>query len=420
MDCDGGLCRCWDPTHVQLMLLPVAVVAICAISVGFPICIFFLLRWKKNAIKEDQYLRALEIEPLQSTNPVAFFNRLKYHKMYYHFKPGKVYWITFIIARKGLISMAGLVFRANPGFQLAFVLLVLFWAYVMQVKHQPFMSSVERQKVVAEHKAKVEAGDSLHIKLAARIEEAQRHVKEREVRGNQKSAKSWQGAMQKADKKKGERAAKQKKYFWNYNTVEQVLLSCLILVCVGGIMFESDRFQDNHERPETSGFGAWVRFQQDLVTYAVIIIIIGSLFFYFSVATTEITGHTPKCVKKILCLKKKHDLFAKHLEENSNRMSHVVFSENPFAKNFGVGTTAELRSELESERAKAAREREELLSTMYKAKGVMSAERQRMEKRKKKEKRHRSSRRSQRIQARQMEVEMSEISLSGIAEGKEI
>merc|ERR1711871_37067 len=123
MDCDGGLCRCGDPRHVQMWLLPYAIVAIGLITVGFPVCIFLLLRSKKNAIKEDQYLRALEIEPLESTNPVAFFNRVKYHKMYYHFKPGKVYWITFIIARKGLISMAGLVFRANPGFQLAFVLI---------------------------------------------------------------------------------------------------------------------------------------------------------------------------------------------------------------------------------------------------------------------------------------------------------
>ena len=183
-------------------------------------------------------------------------------------------------------------------------------------------------------------------------------------------------------------------------------------------MFESDRFQDNHERPESSGFGAWVQFQQDLVTYAVIIIILGSLFFYFSVAMTEITGHTPKCVKKVLCLKKKHDLFAKHLEESQHRQSHVVFAENPFAKSFGVGDTSALRTELEQERAKAAKEREELLAAMYKAKGAMTSERQKLAK-KKREKRHRSSRRSQRIQARQMEVEMSEVKLSGIEEGRE-
>merc|ERR1711865_739815 len=102
------------------------------------------------------------------TNPIAFFNRLRYHKMFTTLNLEK-YWIVFIIARKGLVSTAGLLFRANPGFQLAFVLLVLFWAYVVQVKNQPFMSSVERKTVILEHQAKVADGDSLHIKLAARI-----------------------------------------------------------------------------------------------------------------------------------------------------------------------------------------------------------------------------------------------------------
>jgi hypothetical protein len=96
--------------------------------------------------------------------------------MYYHFKPGKVYWIVFIIARKGFISAAGLLFRANPGFQLAFVLLVLFWAYTMQVKNQPFMSSVERKVVILEHQAKVKDGDGLHVMLETRIKVAEKQV----------------------------------------------------------------------------------------------------------------------------------------------------------------------------------------------------------------------------------------------------
>lgn len=176
IDCDGGLCRCWDPTHVQLQLVPWSVLALLTMTLGFPIFVFILLRSKKNAIKEDQYLRALDIAPNEHTNPVAFYNRLKYHKMYYHFKPGKVYWIVFIIARKGFISAAGLLFRANPGFQLAFVLLVLFWAYTMQVKNQPFMSSVERKVVILEHQAKVKDGDGLHVMLETRIKVAEKQV----------------------------------------------------------------------------------------------------------------------------------------------------------------------------------------------------------------------------------------------------
>jgi len=82
IDCDGGLCRCWDPNHVQAKLVPFSILAILIVTMGFPILIFTILRRKKNAIKEDQYLRALDIVPIESTNPVAFYNRLKYHKMY--------------------------------------------------------------------------------------------------------------------------------------------------------------------------------------------------------------------------------------------------------------------------------------------------------------------------------------------------
>ena len=233
INCDGGLCRCWDPNHVQLFLVPFSIVAILLMTVGFPVWLFLLLRSKKNAIKEDQYLRALDIAPVETNNPVAFFNRLKYHKMwvfylccdvlmfwflifgfaidagdvgvgfstdlampflcfpnlchhrYYHFKPGKVYWIVFIIARKGLISAAGLLFRSNPGFQLSFVLLVLFWAYVQQVQNKPFMSSVERKTVILEHQVKVTMGDQLHIQLAARIAVAK--AEERKSRAKQRN-----------------------------------------------------------------------------------------------------------------------------------------------------------------------------------------------------------------------------------------
>merc|ERR1712185_304255 len=92
--------------------------------------------------------------------------------MYYHFRPGKGYWIVLILARKGLISLAALVFRANPGFQLAFVMLVLFWSYVMQVQNRPFMSTSGRKAVVLEHRLKAERGDKTHMLIESKREEA--------------------------------------------------------------------------------------------------------------------------------------------------------------------------------------------------------------------------------------------------------
>merc|ERR1711998_817106 len=70
---------------------------------------------------------------------------------------------------------------------------------------------------------------------------------------------------------------KAKEYYWDYNTVESVMLSALIIVCIGGIMFESDRFQQNgcsvanddvpEDEPPVTGFQAFVRFQRDIVTF---------------------------------------------------------------------------------------------------------------------------------------------------------
>ena len=383
INCDGGLCRCWDPNHVQLFLVPFSIVAILLMTVGFPVWLFLLLRSKKNAIKEDQYLRALDIAPVETNNPVAFFNRLKYHKMwvfylccdvlmfwflifgfaidagnvglgfstdlampflcfpnfchnrYYHFKPGKVYWIVFIIARKGLISAAGLLFRSNPGFQLSFVLLVLFWAYVQQVQNKPFMSSVERKTVILEHQVKVTMGDQLHIQLAARIAVAK--AEERKSRAKQRNKQRNKLVNDFVGNSTGERESdmdtnKQKlNYFWNYNTVESVLLSSLIIVCVCGVMFESDRFQENQNVPSGNGFGQFVTFQRDLVTYACIIVIFGSMFFYFAVAYSEIFGQLPLWMRKVLCLKKQIDLHedTDMYGENDGRNSEVHMEFNP-------------------------------------------------------------------------------------------
>ena len=56
----------------------------------------------------------------------------------------------------------------------------------MQVKNQPFMSSVERKIVVLEHRAKVENGDGLHVMLASRIKIAEEQMKNDYDRRNRK------------------------------------------------------------------------------------------------------------------------------------------------------------------------------------------------------------------------------------------
>ena len=152
--CDSGLCRCGDPDHLQYRLVAPAVLALLIITLGFPLYVMYVVRRYHVLIKEDQILRAYEIGDTENENPDAFHIRIQYHKMYYHFKPGKVYWIVIIIFRKTLIAFAALVFRSNPGFQLAFVLLVLFLSYILQVQNQPFMSTVQRNETIRIHKHK--------------------------------------------------------------------------------------------------------------------------------------------------------------------------------------------------------------------------------------------------------------------------
>ena len=349
--------------------------------------LFLLLRQKKNAIKEDQYLRAYGIEPIQSTNPIAFFNRLKYHKMYYHFKPGKVYWIVFIIARKGFISTAGLLFRANPGFQLAFVLLVLFWAYVQQVTHMPFMSSVERTTVILEHNIKCKMGDALHMLLESRIAQARAdEIKSKARRRNKKSRRQSLDSVLEHSNNRTKNEPTKLNYFWNYNTVERVLLSCLIVVCVCGVMFESDRFQDNHSRPSGDGFGAWVRFQQEFVTWMCILVIFGSMFFYFAVAYSEIFGRLPTWIKKIMCIKDKVNVHAEH-DVFAEGDSTVVMQENPHMvaqrdRLAGEAATSELTAQLHAQQELARREKMQAQKMLQKAK-ISSKTRRRGKKKKK-------------------------------------
>merc|ERR1711871_705913 len=171
-ECDGGMCRCNDPNHIQMRLILPALLALLVYTAGFPVIIYVILQKNKKLVKEDQLLRTLDTGDTPGTGGDAYHIRRRYHKLYYHFKPGKWYWIVLILLRKAGIVFAGLMFRANPGFQLSLIMLVLFTAYVMQVKHQPYMSTVQRKEVILDHQEKAKNGHPLHMTLAARLREA--------------------------------------------------------------------------------------------------------------------------------------------------------------------------------------------------------------------------------------------------------
>ena len=141
--CPGGTCRCWEAGQLHMSLVPAAALTTIIFTLGYPFAVFCLVRQNKRKIKLDQILRALGTGDDLSSNPEAYHIRRRYHKLYYHFKPGKIYWITFILARKAAVAFAGLMFRSNPGFQLCNILLVLFIAYAGEepAVHEHFRAS---------------------------------------------------------------------------------------------------------------------------------------------------------------------------------------------------------------------------------------------------------------------------------------
>jgi len=295
LECSGGLCRCWDVAHLQSKLAGSAIIALVLYTLGFPIWVLGIIRWpgNKTSIKIDQILRARNVadQVVLDCSKDAYRMRSRYHKMYYHFKPGKTYWILYILLRKAGIAFAGLMFRAQPGFQMAVMLLILFVAFVLQVKHQPYMSTAQRDLVLAEHRQKVAEGVSLHKNINDKV---RRFLNEGSAgKAGKKKGKNINSLMKIASSStmRSMNVQKKRQYFFDYNTVEQVLLACAILVCLTGVMFESDRFQDVKEGALLQDRYGW---QRELITYSAICVVCFSLAYYFLVLISEIFGVAPK------------------------------------------------------------------------------------------------------------------------------
>jgi hypothetical protein len=350
-ECDGGMCRCNDPNHIQVRLIFPAVLALFVYTLGYPVLVYLVLRANKHLVKEDQLLRTLNTGDTPGTNKYAYHIRRRFHKLYYHFKPGKWYWIVIIIMRKAGIVVAGLMFRANPGFQLSLILLVLFSAYVVQVKHQPYMSTAQRKTVILDHQEKAKNGHPLHVGLAARIAEAVAIAKGGGANNIQRSKQFSLGSEstmrrdEQVENAKRRKAKNQKReYFWDYNTVEQVLLSCGIFVCLSGVMFESDRFTADEGKVGNEPGKATFEWQREVIVYAVMAVVIFSFVFYFSVFFSEALGITPTWVKK--CFAKKHKTHIDKLIQmghDEGKSDIVSMNMNPLQKKM-----------LEKEAAKAA------------------------------------------------------------------
>merc|ERR1711998_239818 len=296
IDCEGGMCVCWERGGVQMRLFYWSFPCMAAYMFGFPLYVLYIVRRHKILIKEDQLLRAHGVGDTEADNPFAYHIRVKFHRVYYHFKPGKSYWFVIIVFRKFWIAMVGILLKNNPGFQLAVCMLVLLYCYVIQQNNRPYMSTVERLSVIVEHRAKVAEGNAKHTKIESHIAKAAEQAKEKRRRAHRKVLATLEQSDLKSKRDQLNQGSATE-YFFDYNTVEAVLLCCAILVCLAGVMFDSSQFAD-----DKAGRYEW---QKTLITFMITCVIFGSISYYLTVFASELGVKMPKFLIGIFADKKK-------------------------------------------------------------------------------------------------------------------
>jgi hypothetical protein len=373
--CPGGFCKCDDalePTQLN-MQLP-AILFICLYTVGYPLVVMVIIMRNKERLKMDQMLRAHGIGDTLSTNPHAYKLRQRYHKLYYHFKPGKIYWMLVLLARKALVNAFMLLFRNNEIFMYSMILMVLFLAYTWQVKHTPFMSPVELHAVLDNHKQKYMSAmrknqlveewqakkalhdfeeepagplrnEKQHLEIYQRIERLLKAKVQDEKRakstGTGKFIRGLAHARAMAGATDQEARSSRAKflrggpadYYFDYNTVEQVLLMCAILLCLCAIMFKSGRF-DNVSTVQD------ILFREGLLVFAGGTIVL-SLVYYLTVLLSEVVGFTPRWIKA-MCgktrrehmllsrIKSAHQMaFGRHMPQQEMELAEMDLHGNP-------------------------------------------------------------------------------------------
>jgi len=279
---------CWESGSIQMKLLPYGILAIFVYVVGLPVLAYFFLRKKRDAIKYDQILRIQGLGDDRRTNPRFYKFRKTWSKLYYHFAPGKWYWEAIILCRKFLIAFTSLMFRQTPSYQLAVALLVLFVAFVLQVRSQPYITSINRAEILRAHALKVFQGDPLH-----RTIEADMRAVEKANTRNTKKQLSLTDTGRNDDSAKWSTATAALRKAFDYNTVEAVLLGCCILINLAGIMFDSARFQGE--------LAQYYQKEYDSLTYATIILILLSLVYYLWCLIADIIVTCSPKSAAILC-----------------------------------------------------------------------------------------------------------------------
>jgi hypothetical protein len=364
LSCDrGGLCRCGDPSGAQVRLLPMAIVFLVLYSFGYPLFIAIVLNRNSSLVKQDQYLRAHGVGEKRATNPETYDLRKRYAKLYYQFRPRFcTFWILVLLARKFWIAFAALLFRGNPTFQMAVILLILFASLVMQVAWKPYLSSGDNQSVIDELEVLVERAaierdfvqyikihDGVQKSLVLDVEQTRKqHEKKSGKRMGNKRSKSIAGAQLEVRQSNGgvlvddrrqylsKKSRQALQYFANLNTLEFILLSCGIFVCLAGIMFESS----------TNDRRTLVQNQTEFISWVVSIVVIFSFVYYIMFFLAEIAPTDTAWIFRLWMF-----LFRKTPEKVEDEYidNNIQLEENPLfaTKKIEVANNTEMEKKVE-------------------------------------------------------------------------
>jgi hypothetical protein len=184
---------------------------------------------------------------------------------------------------------------------------------------------VEREEVKLAHRLKARHAEEilqgaiirsipkdaqLHYELAKSIKELQDNMQRKSNRSKSiRTVKTLNDAMTMTNANAMDiKNARNKDYYFDYNTVEQVLIMCSIILSLVAIMFESNQF---YTTDPVSGIQVLSTDPETRVYYTVILVmaaitLIGSMVYYFIVFLAEVVGHVPDWVRKLCAGKRSH------------------------------------------------------------------------------------------------------------------
>lgn len=181
-------------------------------------------------------------------------------------------------------------FRATPSFQLAMSLLVLFIAYVLQVRTQPYLSHAKAAATVLDHERKVMEGVALHVKIEGEMRGRAAYYKRSTIKvkksnwgdGSAVAGLGDSQAFYASRRSPFENALLQARstilhspiasVLFDYNTAEALLLGSAILINLAGICFDSSEFSGANPVGTQAAY--------DSLAYCVLVVIGASIIYW--------------------------------------------------------------------------------------------------------------------------------------------